>query len=294
MAYTFNQTGKFSSAPAYDHLKELASKDPDTGIANTIFKSQGDMTLAVLEAVNGNPDVDQRALEAICAVDRSKFFDWDKVAEDVREKMKEPYTLMAPMTEHGVSIPSPHIVLMQASALGLRNGHKILQIGTKLGYNAVVLAKTAGPMAEVYTTEQDPNHVSIAKRNIEQYDEFHQIDVFRPFDDRLGIPEYAPFDRITTTIAATGTSQIEELLDQLKINGILHMPVVKRVSATGHDSHFWLPGSDSEQRIAIRDPARDFAYVGVYTFQKTNEDCVEYSLSKPKTCGPYFHNQPGK
>jgi protein-L-isoaspartate(D-aspartate) O-methyltransferase len=118
----------------------------------------------------------------------------------------------------GQTISAPHMVAVMSEYLDVRDGQKILEIGAGSGYQAAILSKMA-PRGKIYTVEVVPELTEFAKKNLADYKNVH---VFSG-DGSIGLPEYAPYDRI---IATAGCPSIPKpWMDQLKENGRIVAPV---------------------------------------------------------------------
>lgn len=118
---------------------------------------------------------------------------------------------------HGKTISQPFIVGLMTALLELDGSHRVLEIGTGLGYQAAVLAELAD---EVYTVEIVEELAEEGKRRLtgRGYENIH----FRVGDGNLGWPDHAPFDRIIATAAPDLIPAA--LLDQLKPGGRMIIP----------------------------------------------------------------------
>lgn len=119
----------------------------------------------------------------------------------------------------GQTISQPYIVARMSEIL--RNGKaldKVLEIGTGCGYQTAVLSKLA---KEVYSVERIRPLVMKARGHLR---ELKSTNVkLGHADGNIGIAEYAPFDGIIVTAAASHIPQ--DLLDQLAVGGRLVIPV---------------------------------------------------------------------
>ncbi len=96
----------------------------------------------------------------------------------------------------GKTISQPFIVALMTDLLGVEEHHRVLEIGTGLGYQAAILAELAD---EVYTVEILDE---LAGEGEERVGAFGHGNVhFRVGDGSQGWPEHAPFDRIMVTAA---------------------------------------------------------------------------------------------
>jgi protein-L-isoaspartate(D-aspartate) O-methyltransferase len=121
----------------------------------------------------------------------------------------------------GQTISQPLVVATMTEALHLDNRCKVLEIGTGSGYQACVLSHLC---RRVYTIER---HKLLLEKAEEMFKKLrlHNITSIAA-DGMKGWPrsEQAPFDRIIVTAAARGDVP-KALLDQLKVGGILVIPV---------------------------------------------------------------------
>ncbi|MCH8861311.1 MAG: protein-L-isoaspartate(D-aspartate) O-methyltransferase [Proteobacteria bacterium] len=118
----------------------------------------------------------------------------------------------------GQTISQPLVVAMMAEALEVKDGDKILEVGTGSGYAAAVLGEIGG---EVFSIER---HRALAEKaraalKAEGCDNVHVV----VGDGSLGLAAEAPFDAILVT--AGGPNVPESLKQQLKIGGRLVIPV---------------------------------------------------------------------
>jgi protein-L-isoaspartate(D-aspartate) O-methyltransferase len=154
---------------------------------------------------------DERVLKAITQVPRHKFVD-----EALSSRAYENTAL--PIGQ-GQTISQPWIVARMTEAI-LDGGQpeKVLEVGTGSGYQAAILSHL---VAKVFTLERIDELLKLARRR------FHSMRLnniyLRYADGHLGWPSQAPFDGIMVT--AVAQSVPGELLEQLRIGGLLVMPV---------------------------------------------------------------------
>lgn len=122
---------------------------------------------------------------------------------------------------YGQTISAPHMVAIMCNLLDLQPGHKVLEVGTGSGYNAAVLAELIGNTGTVYSTERIPELVKSSESNLKAAG-YHNVKVFLS-DGSIGLPEYAPYDRICVT--ASAPSVPDPLVQQLKAGGKMVIPV---------------------------------------------------------------------
>lgn len=117
----------------------------------------------------------------------------------------------------GQTISQPYTVAFQTELLEVKRDEKILEIGTGSGYQACVLMEMG---AKVYSIERHRPLHQKAKLLLQQMG--YNPKLFYG-DGYKGLPAYAPFDKILVTAGAPVIP--EALLQQLKIGGILVIPV---------------------------------------------------------------------
>jgi len=154
---------------------------------------------------------DERVLKAITQVPRHKFVD-----EALSSRAYENTALPIGQSQ---TISQPWIVARMTEAI-LDGGEpqKVLEVGTGSGYQAAVLSHL---VPTVFTVERIEELLKLARRR------FHNLRLnniyVRYADGHLGWPSQAPFDGIMVTAVAKDVPQ--ELLQQLRIGGVLVLPV---------------------------------------------------------------------
>lgn len=133
------------------------------------------------------------------------------------------YDDAAQPTHNNQTISQPYIVAAMCDLLDVQPHHRILEIGTGTGYHAAILSQLA---KHVFTIERDEELARQAEQNLGNL----AIDNVTLFigDGTLGLPEHAPFDRISVTAGAPHPPQ--PLLDQLADRGRMIIPVGDRNS----------------------------------------------------------------
>lgn len=118
------------------------------------------------------------------------------------------------------TISQPYIVASMTQELAIDETSKVLEIGTGCGYQAAVLAEIAN---KVFSVEIIPYLFKETKSRLSSfsYKNLH----LKQGDGSLGWEEFSPFDAIMIT--ATAPRIPEQLLPQLKLNGIMLLPLGK-------------------------------------------------------------------
>lgn len=118
---------------------------------------------------------------------------------------------------NGQTISQPYTVAFQTQCLELKPNESVLEIGTGSGYQTEVLLQMG---CKVYSIEYVKELHIRTKYFLNQLGSspmlFHG-------DGTLGLPQYAPFDKILVTAGAPKVP--DTLLDQLKVGGVLVIPV---------------------------------------------------------------------
>jgi protein-L-isoaspartate(D-aspartate) O-methyltransferase len=172
----------------------------------SIFDSDRDDMITVLKD-RGISDL--RILKAMATIDRHTF-----VPEPFTSRAYEDCAL--PIGK-GQTISQPYTVAFMTQALGVREGDRILEIGTGSGYQACVLADLG---ARVFSIERNPDLHTSARKLI---DKLGYRVATKSGDGTIGWADFAPFNGILVTAGAPTIPQ--PLLKQLIDGGKLVIPV---------------------------------------------------------------------
>ena len=153
---------------------------------------------------------DTKVLEAMDAIPRHFFLDPAFEHYAYRDR---PFTISEKQT-----ISHPYTVAFQTQLLEIKKFDKVLEVGTGSTYQACVLAQMG---VQLFTIERQRELYDIAK-------EFFFLKKFpniRRFygDGFIGLPSYAPFDKIIITCGAPFIPP--KLVEQLKLGGKMVIPV---------------------------------------------------------------------
>ena len=155
---------------------------------------------------------DDNVLNAIKKVPRHLFL--DSAFEDFAYEDRA-FSILAEQT-----ISRPLTVAFQTQLLQVHQGERILEIGTGSGYQTAILCELK---TKVYTIERQKSLFDFSSKRLKQLDYSVAYQTFG--DGYLGLPTFSPFDKILVTCGAE--SLPEKLLNQLKIGGILVIPIGK-------------------------------------------------------------------
>jgi len=168
----------------------------------------------LVETVRMKGIQDENVLKAIGTVPRHHFMDSSFI--------KFSYQDQAFPIGSGQTISQPYTVAFQTELLEVSPNDKVLEIGTGSGYQTAILLELG---AKVYTIERQKKLFMKAQDNLTKLG-------YKPhffFGDGMeGKPTYGPYDKILVTAAATEIP--EKLLQQLKVGGIMVIPLGDRFS----------------------------------------------------------------
>jgi protein-L-isoaspartate(D-aspartate) O-methyltransferase len=116
------------------------------------------------------------------------------------------------------TVSQPFIGALMLDLLAVERGHRVLEVGTGLGYQAAVLAELG---ARLWTVEIVEEFASEAGMRLSSLG-YEGISL-RVGDGSRGWPEHSPFDRILVTAAAKEPPRA--LLDQLAPGGRMVIPI---------------------------------------------------------------------
>ena len=128
--------------------------------------------------------------------------------------------------EAGQTISQPYIVALMIDAAGVREGDRVLEVGSGSGYAAAVMSRIA---AHVVGIERQAELVVIARERMARLG-YGNVEIVEG-DGSVGWSRGAPYDAILA--AASGSHVPQPLIDQLALGGRLVMPV----GGTGEVQH---------------------------------------------------------
>jgi protein-L-isoaspartate(D-aspartate) O-methyltransferase len=165
------------------------------------------------EAYIGKSEFDSQVMDAMTRVPRHLF---------VPKRYRGDAYRNSPLPiGHGQTISQPYIVALMTDLLELKQGDRVLEVGTGSGYQAAILAELSD---EVYTIEIIEPLAKTASKVLEDQ-KYINIQT-RVGDGYYGWLEAAPFDAIVVTAAADHIPP--PLVRQLKAGGRMVIPVGSR------------------------------------------------------------------
>ncbi len=166
--------------------------------------------LMVQRQLQGRDITDKQVLDVMRKVPRHLF-----VRPDLRNYAYNDYPLEI---DEGQTISQPYIVALMTQWLKLKEGQKVLEIGTGSGYQAAVLAHLTDKVYSIEIREKLAKKAEETLRSL-KYDQVH----VKWGDGYFGWEEHAPFDAIIVTCAANHIPP--PLIKQLKEGGRLIIPL---------------------------------------------------------------------
>ena len=158
-------------------------------------------------------NLSKKVYEAIKKVPRHLF---------VPERYKEEAYVDTPLPiGYGQTISAPHMVAIMCELLDLKEGDKVLEVGTGCGYHAAVVAEIVGKKGKVISIEYIPELAERARTILKALG-YENVEVIVG-DGSKGYEKEAPYDKIYVTAAAPDIPK--PLVDQLKPGGKMVIPI---------------------------------------------------------------------
>ncbi|ADC66113.1 protein-L-isoaspartate O-methyltransferase [Ferroglobus placidus DSM 10642] len=167
----------------------------------------------MVEKLKEELNISDRVAEAMLKVPRHLF-----VPPEYRREAYNDYPLPIGYDQ---TISAPHMVAIMCELLDLKEGMKVLEIGTGSGYHAAVVAELVGKRGKVITVERIPELAKRAEKTLKELGYDNVIVVVG--DGSEGYEKEAPYDRIYVT--ATAPDVPPPLIEQLKEGGKMVIPI---------------------------------------------------------------------
>ncbi|MFV9631273.1 MAG: protein-L-isoaspartate O-methyltransferase [Methanosarcinales archaeon] len=175
------------------------------------FKDQ--RTRLIRNLKSRNEEISNRVIDAMELVPRHLFVPEN---ERINAYADRPLPIGS-----GQTISAPHMVAIMCSLLDLRPGHRVLEVGCGMGYHAAVMSQLVRPGGHVYAVERIKILGESAKKNLLESG-YEDVTVVIE-DGSQGLPQQAPFDRIS--VACTAPEIPDILIEQLTQGGKMVIPV---------------------------------------------------------------------
>lgn len=167
----------------------------------------------LVERLKGEVGLSEKVARAMLEVPRHLF-----APPEVRDEAYNDYPLLI---GHGQTISAPHMVAIICELLDLKNGDKVLEVGTGSGYHAAVVSRIVGDDGVVISVERIPELAERARETLEALG-YTNVRVVVG-DGSIGYEPEAPYDKIYVTASAPRIPA--KLLMQLKNGGRMVIPV---------------------------------------------------------------------
>jgi protein-L-isoaspartate(D-aspartate) O-methyltransferase len=132
---------------------------------------------------------------------------------------------------NGQTISQPLVVAFMIEKLDLKEGDKVLDVGSGSGWTTALISEIVGERGEVFGIELLPELKEFGESNTSKYNFIKRgIAKFICGDGNLGLPQEAPFDKILCSAAAKEKIP-STWRDQLRIGGRIVTPI---------DNSIWL------------------------------------------------------
>jgi protein-L-isoaspartate(D-aspartate) O-methyltransferase len=128
-----------------------------------------------------------------------------------------------PLPGERATISCPHSYPLFYEPLGLKEGHRFLEVGVGSGYGTSLAREVVGPEGLVVAVEIDAATLAFARENLRRAG-YNDV-VLVHGDGALGYPEQGPYDRICVTAACPDVPP--PLVQQLAARGRLIAPVLE-------------------------------------------------------------------
>lgn len=161
--------------------------------------------------------------KAMLAVDRVYFVS--------KSEKRFAYADSALPIGYGQTISAPTVVAFMLEKLEIKEGMKVLEVGTGSGYNCALLSELVGEKGKVISIDVVPELVEVAKVNIKKCSPKLKTGNTKLLvgDGSCGYKKEAPYDRIIVTAAMPHFNADHPLAKQLTGNGKLIAPVGSRL-----------------------------------------------------------------
>ncbi|MEM0465551.1 MAG: protein-L-isoaspartate(D-aspartate) O-methyltransferase [Candidatus Pacearchaeota archaeon] len=156
----------------------------------------------------------EKIINAFSKVNREIF-----VPDELKEFAYENHPLPI---GYGQTISQPYTIAFMLSLLDVKDGQKILEVGSGSGY-VLALINELSKNLKIFGVEIIKELYEKSKKNLKS---FKNIKVFN-LDGTKGLLQESPFDRII--VSASADEIPRDLIKQLKTGGIMVIPVLNSI-----------------------------------------------------------------
>lgn len=126
----------------------------------------------------------------------------------------------------GQTNSQPRTVADMLELLDVQDGDRVLDVGSGSAWTTAILARLVGPTGTVLGLERIPEVLDLGRRNL-ALTGLTTATVRLAEPGHLGSPADSPFDRVL--VSAMAGELPTELVDQLRVGGVMVVPVVGRM-----------------------------------------------------------------
>jgi protein-L-isoaspartate(D-aspartate) O-methyltransferase len=152
--------------------------------------------------------------DAMLKVKREQFV-WERYRTDAYADTPLPIP-------GGVTVSAPHMHAIFMSALKLKAGDKVLEVGAGSGILLAYMKEVVGTKGKVYGVEIIKETYEFAKKNLQKAGYTRKVKLVLG-DGSKGLSEYAPYDKIVS--GASAPKIPKPWIKQLKPGGIIVTPI---------------------------------------------------------------------
>ena len=138
------------------------SHDPE---AQALFRRAREETLRRIEAERGIT-APPRILRALAAEPRERYVPAGEVLDSWQDTAISLSPLVSPPAAGGSTLSALHAYMLNYALLDLRDGDRLVEVGSGTGYGAALAARLVGPEGRVTTFEIAPALAAQARRNL--------------------------------------------------------------------------------------------------------------------------------
>jgi protein-L-isoaspartate(D-aspartate) O-methyltransferase len=148
----------------------------------------------------------------------------------------------------GQTNSQPSTVESMLRLLDVRQGQRVLDVGSGSGWTTALLARLTGPTGRVFGVELEPELVEFGSDNLDRAG-LPWASIHEATPGVLGLPGPAPYHRIL--VSAMASSLPDDLVDQLHSGGVMVVPVagtmlrvsrsMRGVGITRHGTYRFVP-----------------------------------------------------
>ena len=182
-------------------------------LEDTLF--QQNLRYMILDQIAADQSVSEQVIDAMKKVPRHYFVD--------EYQQEEAYEDKPMQIASGQTISQITTVAIQTDLLKVKAGDKVLEVGSGSGYQAAILQQLG---CRVYSVERLKSLYEVAKKNLAKMNLDTTVELIHG-DGFEGLPEFAPFDGIIVTCAASEVPL--KLKEQLVVGGRLVIPVGEKL-----------------------------------------------------------------